>query len=405
MIFWLIIAAIAVSVSAILVAAARTHKDEPEMRDGADSDIAVYKDQLAEIKRDQARDVLSDGEAEQVRLEVSRRLLDADKRHRKSEPQQSSSNRLAIAMVPVALLLGSGALYLAIGAPGYGDLPIDARIAALEKARVSRMSQADAEEQARATLPKPDSVSEDFLALMEQLRAALEKRPDDVQGLTLLAHNEARLGRFAEARAARERVLEVKGDDAAAEDYLFLMDAMVFAAAGYVSPEAESILQRILSFAPDSGVAQYYLGLVEKQNGRADLAFPIWRRLLEDGPADAPWVPVIRSEIAAVAAAAGVRYRPPEGRGPTAADIAAADGLTAEERQDMIRGMVAGLADRLATEGGPVQDWARLITSLGVLGEIERATEIADEARLVFADEQSALELIEDARSRAGIGQ
>ena len=112
---------------------------------------------------------------------------------------------------------------------------------------------------------------------------------------------------------------------------------------------------------------------------------------------------MIRSEIAEVAAAAGVQYRPPEVRGPTAADIASAEELTDEERQDMIRGMVAGLADRLATEGGPAQDWAQLITALGVLGEMDRATEIAEEAWLVFADDQDALELIEDAR--AGIGE
>ena len=126
--------------------------------------------------------------------------------------------------------------------------------------------------------------------------------------------------------------------------------------------------------------------------------------MLEASPADAPWVPVIRQEIAAVAAAAGVRYRPPEIRGPSAADIAAAEDLTAEERQDMIRGMVEGLSDRLATEGGPARDWARLITALGVLGEATRAREIADEARLVFADDAGALGLIADARLRAGIG-
>ena len=50
MVFWLIIAAIALSVTGILVAAARTSTSDHELRGGAESDIAVYKDQLAEIE-------------------------------------------------------------------------------------------------------------------------------------------------------------------------------------------------------------------------------------------------------------------------------------------------------------------------------------------------------------------
>ena len=43
--------------------------------------------------------------------------------------------------------------------------------------------------------------------------------------------------------------------------------------------------------------------------------------------------------------------------------------------------MVEGLAARLAAEGGPAPDWARLITSLGVLGETDRAKAIWAEAQ------------------------
>ena len=66
--------------------------------------------------------------------------------------------------------------------------------------------------------------------------------------------------------------------------------------------------------------------------------------------------------------------------------------------------MVAGLEDRLAAEGGPAQDWARLIAALGVLGESDRASDIADEAQVVFAEDGAALRLIENAIAQAGIG-
>ena len=71
----------------------------------------------------------------------------------------------------------------------------------------------------------------------------------------------------------------------------------------------------------------------------------------------------------------------------------------------MIEGMVAGLADRLANEGGPPEEWAQLINALGVLGRQDEARAIADEAEQVFAGEAVALEIISTARERVGIAE
>ncbi len=172
---------------------------------------------------------------------------------------------------------------------------------------------------------------------------------------------------------------------------------MVFAAGGLITPEAEAVLTTLETTAPGRGEVVYYRGLIEAQNGRPDRAFPIWRRLLETSDPDAPWVPVIRSEIRAVAAAAGIDYSPPDVRGPSSADIAAAEDMTDEERREMIEGMVAGLADRLATEGGPPSDWARLIRALGVLGQADRAARIGAEAEEVFAQNDEALRIVRSA--------
>ncbi len=116
----------------------------------------------------------------------------------------------------------------------------------------------------------------------------------------------------------------------------------------------------------------------------------------------------IRAQIMPVAELAGVRYEMPEPgsttvRGPTESDIDAASAMSAQERMDMIGGMVAGLSDRLAREGGPAQDWARMITSLGVLGETQRAGAIYDNALEVFAGDDGALDQIRSAGERAGI--
>jgi len=105
----------------------------------------------------------------------------------------------------------------------------------------------------------------------------------------------------------------------------------------------------------------------------------------------------LRQELPGVAQQAGVRFDLPERRGPSAEDIAAASEMTAEDRGAMIRQMVNGLSERLANEGGPASDWARLITALGVLGEAERARAIAGEALTVFAADDTSLTLLRTA--------
>ena len=91
--------------------------------------------------------------------------------------------------------------------------------------------------------------------------------------------------------------------------------------------------------------------------------------------------------------------------GPSAEDVENAAEMSQEEQQEMIRGMVEQLNERLATEGGTPTEWARLISVLGVLGETERAQAIWDEAQTVFAGKEAALEEILAGARSAGLVQ
>ena len=202
----------------------------------------------------------------------------------------------------------------------------------------------------------------------------------------------------------------MKGEAASAEDYATHADLMILAADGFVSPEAEAAINRALALEPRNGPARYYTGLMYAQSGRPDLAFRVWRPLLAESRPDAPWVPPINAQIEQVAQAAGIRYTPPVAnfapeRGPSAEDMEAAAEMTPEERQEMIRGMVDGLGERLADEGGPPEDWARLINALGVLGERDRAGAIWTEAQTTFAGDAQGLATIRAAAQRAGVAQ
>ena len=401
MVFWIVAVLIVLGVAALLLTAVFQARGTGVS--GAASDISVYRDQLDEVARDEARGVLTEAEAEAVRVEVSRRLLEADKRDQAQASGGRGGQRLAVLLIPAVLLAGAVGLYATIGAPGARDMPMAARLAALADAADTRPSQAEAETLAAGALPQPPEPDPGFLDLMVRLRAALEERPDDVPGLILLARNEARLGNYVAARTAQEHLLAVKGAAATPDDLSVTVEMMVFSAGGYISPEAEAYLRQLLQGTPGHGAGRYFLGLLHAQNGRPDLAFPVWRRLLEESAPNAPWAPVIRAEIGAVAAAAGVTYDPPQLRGPSADDVAAASEMSAEDRSEMIRGMVEGLSARLAEDGGPPEDWAQLVRALSVLGEEDRARAIYAEAKAVFGADEAAMSVIFRAGIDAGL--
>ena len=77
----------------------------------------------------------------------------------------------------------------------------------------------------------------------------------------------------------------------------------------------------------------------------------------------------------------------------------AAAEMSVEDRMAMIEEMVAGLNDRLASEGGPAEDWARLIGAYGVLGRDDAARAILAEAREVFAGDAPAQAMFDQAEA------
>ncbi len=407
MIFWLIAAAIAACAAWVLLAPLRTPARVAAPAESAD--MRIYRDQLAEVDRDLARGTLDEGEAARLRIEVQRRLLDADRTHQSEAVAGRapiSALRALMIALPLVLVGGGLALYATLGAPGAHDFSMQDRLAMAEQMNAARPSQAEAV----AAAPDREVTNADpkFLELMTKLRAAVTERPDDLEGHLLLARNEAVLGRYDAAATAQANVVRLKGDAAVASDYAEQAGLMILAADGLVTPEAEEVLIRALQLDPANGVGRYYAGLLHVQVGRPDRAFQMWRGLLEEGAADAPWNAPIRAQISDVARAAGVIYAPPPvapTRGPSADDIAAAAEMTDDERTEMIRGMVDGLSDRLATEGGPASDWARLIGALGVLGETERAAAIWNEARDVFAANPGDLALLAQAASQAGLSE
>ena len=411
MAFWIAAAGIGLAVTALLLLALlRGRADDAP---AAAYDLRVYRDQLREVDRDLARGVIAPADAERLRTEVARRVLEADRALGTGTGADGAPaprlTTFVMASLVATVMLGGVWTYYRLGAPGYPDLPIAERLAMSEQVYRTRPSQAAAETAAAARAPAPGPVDPAFSTLMDQLRGALKDRPDDLEGHRLLARNESGLGNYLAAVAAQRQVIAILGDSVSADDHAMLAEMMILGAGGYVSPEAEAEIKYALLLDPLNGTATFYAGLMFAQVGRPDRTFSLWAPLLDRSQPDDPWVVPLRAQLMQVASEAGEdAYVLPETAplpGPDADAVAAAAEMTPEERQDMVRGMVAQLSDRLATQGGSAGEWARLIAAYGVLGETDRARTIWGEAQQRFAGRAADLEVVRAAAAQAGVAE
>ncbi len=390
--FWATAMVLAGGVAAVLIAALRRNG-----RDAAgpvNADMAVYKDQLAEISRDLARGTIDTTEAERLRAEVGRRLLDADRgRADAALPADTGRTGLTMALVLAAALPGALGLYWWLGAPGYPDMPLGPRVAQLDAGIAARPVQ----EAELERLGQPRDKAKD-----DALRAELAAMTDP-DALRSAFETRFKAGEILAALRTQERLLAVLGDKSQASDHANLALTLVLEAQGYVSPEAETSLRETLRRDTSNELARYLVGEMFLQGGRFDQTFRFWRPILENGSPAAPWAASIRDRIEMVAGLAGIRYQLPEQEGPSEEDMAAAADMTPDERQAMIEGMVAQLSDLLATEGGDIEDWDQLIRSLAVLKRLNDAQTIYDEAKIRFEGRPAELSFLRLAAVESGL--
>src|SRR5579872_4969855 len=96
--------------------------------DPAAKDIAFYKTQLEEIRRDLERGLLPQGEAESARAETARRLIAAASGPSQGPPPAAWRTRLAAAaLIAVGLPAIAFPLYARIGQPRMPDEPLASR--------------------------------------------------------------------------------------------------------------------------------------------------------------------------------------------------------------------------------------------------------------------------------------
>jgi cytochrome c-type biogenesis protein CcmH len=352
--------------------------------------LAVYRDQLAELDRDIGRGVLTPDQAEAARAEIGRRILALAPSATATGP--ASAVPFAVAVVSVLVLpFAAWSLYAALGSPSLPDQPFAAR------------TQAATAQIAEAAPPH------DMTEAMAKLSEHLKQQPDDLGGWVLLARSQMSVGQFKEASDAYSHAAQL------AKDNMDVIgdwgEAQVLAAGGTVTPAARDAFEKTLKDPENAPRSRYYLALAAGQDGDRKGALQQWVDLEGDSPADADWLPMLRQRItetagqlgrdpatlktSAGAARPNPATRPPQvAAAPQVAAPAAAlaapqssapdparvreaqqalANAPAEDRQAMINSMVERLAARLEQQPNDIDGWTRLGRSYMVLNEPAKA--------------------------------
>jgi cytochrome c-type biogenesis protein CcmH len=294
---FLVVAAamLAVAVAWVLVPLlARRERASP---DPEATNLAVLRDQVAELAADLARGTLTQERYEQAKLELERRVLDEVKPGEPAgtdSPPAASAWTAAIlgAIIPVAAV----ALYVTVGSPG------------------ALLAQAPG-----ASGPRHEVTPGELEAMVAKLAAHVEKNPDDAQGWTLLARSYYVMGRYPEAVRAYERAAALVPRDAdLLADYA---DALAVTQGRSLQGKPLELVQRALEIDPEHWKALALAGTAafgRKDYGRA-IAY--WERLKRVVPGDSE---VGRSVDASIAEARELAGAKPAAAGAPKTPAAAA---------------------------------------------------------------------------------
>lgn len=354
MLFWIVIAVLTFAVAAsFLIPLMRAGRSrEVQTRDGA---MAVYRDQLQELERDKAAALISSDEADYARAEIARRLLAAESGTVSAIERAPSRHILAQVLVIVLVpALGLG-LYLSLGSPDLPSQPLAERLA------------------------QPGN---DINLLIAKAERHLMENPDDGAGWDVLAPIYMRQNRIGDAQLAYQNAIRLNGESV--DRLNGLGEAILAQNEGIVTDDARDLFRRSAAMNQDNPRADYYLALAFEQAGKKPEALAAFKAIAAKSPPNAPWQPLVARHIAQNG---GADAAPAPLGNPDAADVAAAQSMSDEDRQKMITGMVASLDAKLKADPHNFEGWMRLVRSYVMLKDSAKAFDALKTALKSFPPE------------------
>ena len=234
--------------------------------DRKQANIAVYRDQLAELVADLRNGLVSEEQYAQDRDEIQRRLL---------EDTATTESKTATA---VPLNARNTAYVLGIG------LPLIAIVSYLmigEPERIANPAPVGAPPSASSAAP-PERSQEQIEANVAKLAQRLESNPNDAQGWTMLARSYSSMEKYAEAAGAYAKATELNAKDADLwAEYAF---ATGMAEGRTLQGKSVDLVERALKVDPENLKALQLAGSAAFQAKDYKKAVDYWQRVLKKVP-------------------------------------------------------------------------------------------------------------------------
>ncbi len=393
MLLWIILGSLTAIVLLVLLRPLIGARTSGHAREAFDA--AVYRDQLGEIDADRARGLIGETEAEAARLEIARRLLQADSTELTHPEDKSGSGHARTAMIAVATVLPLLALglYLVYGSPRLPDQPLALRL-------------------------QDPSNAQNLEALVARVEARLREHPEEGEGWDVVAPVYMGWQRYQDAADAYGQAIRLLGPSA--KRLSGQGQALVLANNGVVSEEARAALERAVALDANLTEPRILIAIAKEQDGKLAAAIEDWRAILAKSEGEAPWRQMVEQRIAsdeaqlagkpvpgepvADGAAPGgtVPDRPVAG-GPSGADIAASQDMSPADRQAMIEQMVQRLAARLDQDGSDLAGWLKLVKAYSVLERKDDAEKALARAKTQFTGNTQALQQLDQLAAELGL--
>lgn len=279
MTLFLVLATLLIVATAILLALPllRPRRESEAGADQSAANLAIFRDQLAELEHEREEGSLSAADFEQAKTELQRRLLEEARSAPAAGKETAPSRKAAIAVVVLLPLLGLAG-YAHLGTP-----------AALDPEN---------------TKPQHRVTASDIEAMVEKLAQRLQQNPDDTKGWVMLARSYKMLGRYAESADAYGKGFAlVENEPTLLTDYA---EMLAISGNGFHGKPTE-LLDKALKLAPEDPQTRLLAGAAAGERGDFALAVVHWEKALTGVDPGSEEAAAISSAIAQAREAAAAK--------------------------------------------------------------------------------------------------
>lgn len=248
------------------------------------ANIAIYRDQLAELEADLSNDVLSKEQYEKSKQELQKRMLQDVSVSGVGSDVRISPNKtrglVTAVVVILAIPLTAVSLYMTIG---------DTR-GLLPQSQLANATQFHSENM--AGMPQGHA---EINSVVDNLVARLQDNPEDIEGWVMLGRTYAIMGKFQEASATYGKLVEMIPDNAQLlSDYA---DVLAMTNNGSLIGRPAELINQALSVDPEYPKALALAGTVEFEKENYEQAANYWQKLLGLIPQDSQLATSVSNSI------------------------------------------------------------------------------------------------------------